>query len=242
MNTPGTALITGGTANLGLAIAHRLAADGWDLILNYAHDGTRARHARQQLERSDVAVRAIRADVTDAAEVARLFREATSAAPVDLLVNNAGAFLAKPFLETSPEEWDRLLAINLLSAVHCCREVLPGMRAHGAGSIVFVSSMHSDRFRATPTTLPYSIAKSGLVAMTKTLAKTEGPYGIRVNAVCPGFIDTDGGQNPSGIEERIPLRRLGRPSEIAAVVGFLASDEASYVTGEILNTHGGALL
>jgi len=242
MNTPGTALITGGTANLGLAIAQRLAADGWSLILNYAHDAARAARAKQQLEGANATVRIARADVTDAGEVARLFREAAGAAPIDLLISNVGGFLAKPFLETSPKDWDGLLAVNLLSAVYCCREALPGMRARGTGSIIFVASMHADRFRATPNTLPYSVAKSGLVAMTKTLAKTEGPYGIRVNAICPGFIDTEGGQNPSGVEERIPLRRLGRPSEVAAVVGFLASNEAAYVTGEVINTHGGALL
>ena len=242
MDTPGTALITGGTANLGLAIAQRLSADGWDLILNYAHDGTRAARARQHLEDANATVRVVRADVTDAGEVTRLFREAAGAGPIDLLISNVGGFLSKPFLETSPEEWDTLLAMNLLSAVYCCREALPAMRARRKGSIVFVSSMHADRFRATPNTLPYTVAKSGLVAMTRTLARTEGPYGIRVNAVCPGFIDTEGGQNPSGVEERIPLRRLGRPSEVAAVVGFLASNEAAYVTGEVINTHGGALL
>ena len=236
------ALITGGTANLGLAIAQRFAADGYDLVLNYTHNAIRAEGIRPLLEGSGVSVRLVRADVTQPEDVSRLFHEAAAGGSIDVLVNNVGGFLFKPFLDTSLGEWEQVLSSNLTSAMLCCREVLPGMRDRGSGSIVNIASMHAERLRATPNTLPYAIAKSGVVALTKTLAKTEGPYGIRVNTVCPGFLDTEDSHNPPGAESRIPLRRFGRPEEIAAIVAFLASDDASYVTGAVLNAHGGALL
>ncbi|MBU0595647.1 SDR family oxidoreductase [Candidatus Bipolaricaulota bacterium] len=236
------ALITGSTTNLGLAIAKRLAADGFEVVLNYAEDTERARAALSLVQESCPSAQLIRADVTKAPDVSRLFRKASADGPIDVLINNVGRFLFKPFLETTQTEWDDILASNLLSAVLCCREVLPTMRGRGTGSIVNIGSMHADAIRATPNTLPYAIAKSGVVALTKSLAKTEGPHGIRVNAVCPGYVDTESGQNPAGIEDRIPLRRLARSEEIAAAVAFLASDEAAYVSGAILNAHGGALL
>ena len=107
--------------------------------------------------------------------------------------------------------------------------------------IINVASMHAERQRAVPNTLPYTAAKAGVALLTKTLAKTEGPYGIRVNAISPGFVDTGVNLPPDGASA-IPLRRMARPEEIAAVVSFLASDEASYITGSVFDIHGGALL
>jgi len=242
MATAKRALVSGSTRNLGLAIAHRLASDGFDVILNHSSETEHAEAARSLVREVNPAVRLIRADVTKAADVSRLFREASAGGPMDVLVNNVGRFLFKPFLETTQQEWSEVLASNLLSTVLCCQEVLPAMRERRTGCIVNIASMHADTIRATPNTLPYAIGKSGVVALTKTLAKSEGSYGIRVNAVAPGFVETEGGHNPAGIADRIPLRRLARPSEIAAVVAFLVSAEASYVTGAILNAHGGALL
>lgn len=236
------ALITGSTRNLGLAIAQRLATDGLHVILNYARDTERAETALSLLQAEFPPTRLIHADVTSAADVSRLFREASEDGPIDVLINNMGRFQSKPFLETSQKEWDEMLATNLMSAVLCCREALPAMRKRGSGTIVNIASLHADVLRATPNTLPYAIGKSGVVALTKTLAKTEGPHGIRVNAVCPGFVSTEGGHNPPGITARIPLRRLAQPEEIAAAVAFLVSDEAGYVSGAVLNAHGGALL
>jgi 3-oxoacyl-[acyl-carrier protein] reductase len=236
------ALVTGSTSNLGLAIALRLAADGFDVILNHVEDTDRARAALSLLRKSCPSARLVRADVTNPTDVSRLFRDASSDGPIDILINNVGRFLFKPFLETTHTEWGEILASNLMSAILCCHEALAAMRERGTGCIVNVASMHADAIRATPNTLPYAIAKSGVVALTKTLAKTEGPHGIRVNAVCPGFVETEDGHNPVGIAERIPLRRLAQPDEIAAVVAFLVSDEAAYVSGAVLNAHGGALL
>ncbi len=234
-------LITGSTRNIGLAIAVRLARDGYAPILNHAHDEERARSALEEVRSVCPEAELIRADVTVERDVVRLIEAATAGGPLDLLVNNAGGFLVKPFLETSLDEWNRILAANLTSAFLCCRAVLPGMRAQGHGGIVNIASMHAERTRAVPNTLPYTVAKAGIVLLTKTLAKTEGPYGIRVNAVSPGFVDT-GANLPPNAMARVPLGRIARPDEIAAAVSFLASDEASHITGSVLGVHGGALL
>ena len=116
------------------------------------------------------------------------------------------------------------------------------MRSRHWGHIINIAWMHAGALRAAPNTLPYAISKGGIALLTKTLAKSEGEYGIRVNAVCPGFIATEGGHLPDNAVDHIPLARLGEPKEIASAVAFLASDRATYITGAILDVHGGALL
>jgi len=238
---PRRALITGSTRNIGLAVADRLARDGYAPILNYAHDARRAAAALEALRSICAEAEMIRADVTREDDVTRMIEEAEATGPIDLLVNNVGGFLFKPFLETSLAEWNDTLAGNVTSAFLCCRAVLPRMRARGSGAIVNVAALHAERPRAVPNTLPYAIAKAGVALLTRTLAKTEGPYGIRVNAVSPGYVDT-GANLPPNVESRLPLGRIARPEEIAAAVSFLASEEAAYITGAILDVHGGALL
>jgi len=235
------ALITGSSRNIGLAIALRLAADGFVPILNYAHDDRQANEALAAVRAVRPEAICIRADVTHASDVERMAERAAELGAIDVLVNNVGAFTWRPVLETSPQEWDRILSANLTSAFLCCRAILPAMRARRRGAIVNVASMHADRPRATPNTLPYAIAKAGVARLTRTLAETEGPYGVRVNAVSPGFVRT-GANLPHDAPSKVPLGRIAEPDEIAAVVSFLASDDASYVTGAILDVHGGALL
>jgi 3-oxoacyl-[acyl-carrier protein] reductase len=235
------ALITGSTRNIGFAIAERLAQDGFTPILNYAADPEQASRALTALRALCPATELIRADVTQERDVVRMIREATTNGPIDLLVNNVGTFLLKPFLDTSLDEWNRVLAQNLTSAFLCCREILPSMRQRRRGTIIHIASMHAENRRAVPNTLPYAIAKAGIAALTRTLAKTEGPWGIRVNAVSPGFVDT-GANLPCNATSRVPLGRIAQVEEIAAAVSFLASEEAAYITGSILDVHGGALL
>ncbi len=241
MTTPQRALITGSTRNIGLAIAERLARDGYAPILNHVHDAEQAAGALKSLRALCPRAELIQADVTRESDVERLIEKATSNGPIDLLVNNAGAFLLKPFLETSLAEWNAILASNLTGAFLCCREILPTMRLRGQGRIINIASMNAERQRAVPNMLPYAIAKAGVVLLTKTLAKTEGPYGIRVNAISPGFVDTEANLPPNAAST-VPLGRIARPEEIAAAVSFLASDDASYITGSVLDVHGGALL
>ena len=241
MTAPRRALITGSTRDIGLAIAERLAQDGYAPILNHAHDAEQAADALESLRALCPQAELIRADVTRESDVERMIEEATSNGPVDLLVNNVGAFLLKPFLETSLDEWNSILASNLASTFLCCRGILPMMRMRGQGQIINIASMNAAQQRAVPNTLPYAIAKAGVTLLTKTLAKTEGPYGIRVNAVSPGFVDT-GANLPPNAASKVPLGRIARPEEIAFAVSFLASDEAAYFTGSVLDVHGGALL
>ncbi|MDD5219656.1 MAG: SDR family oxidoreductase, partial [Candidatus Bipolaricaulis sp.] len=187
-----------------------------------------------------IAVRAVRTDVTEDGDVRRLLDDVRNVeGRLDLLVNNVGDFLWKPWAETTLAEWNDTLRSNLTSAFLCAKTSLPLLRERG-GQIISVASMHADVLRAVPNTLPYAIAKTGLVVLTKSAAKSEARYGIRVNAVCPGFVSS--GAAPEVDPNSIPCGRLATPSEIAHVVRFLATEEASYVTGAVINVHGGALL
>ncbi|MBE0635710.1 SDR family oxidoreductase [Candidatus Bipolaricaulota bacterium] len=240
MSTP-HALITGSTRGIGLAIASQLARSGYVPILNYVHDDERANHALAHLQHICTGTRLIQADVATESGVQSLFERAREYGPIEVLVNNVGKFLFKPFLETSLDEWSDILDSNLTSTVLCCKQVLPFMRAQHKGHIINIAAMHASDVRARPNTLPYAIAKSGVIHLTQTLAKTEAPYGIRVNAVCPGFIAGGDHTNPDDVA-KIPLGRLGQPQDIAAVIRFLVSEESAYMTGAILEIHGGALL
>jgi len=232
------ALITGSTRGIGFSIARKLVLSGYKVILNYVHDEKRAKKASSELRKLSSNVSVIRADVTDEEEVRRLIKAAD---PVGLLVNNLGDFLFKPLLETKKVEWDSIIASNLTSAFLCCREAIPSMRARKSGLIINIASMNAGIVRPTPNTLPYAIANAGIIRLTKTLAQTEGRFGIRVNAVCPGFVESSD-HTPPDVTRMIPLRRLATADEIAEAVLFLASDRASYITGAVLDVHGGALL
>jgi len=249
MTSPRTALVTGSTRGIGRAIALRLARDGVVVVLNHARAGSAAEEAIAAVRAAGGRAHAVRADVTDAAECARLVREATAAAgPIELLVNNVGPFLERPLGETSDAEWRLMIDGNLGSAFWCARAVLPGMRAAGGGVIVNVGALNAEVSPGMTHDAPaYSLAKSALMMMTRSLARTEGPHGIRVNAVGPGFIETEAyaGWNPdeqARWRSQIPLGRFGRPDEVAEAVAFLASSRAAYISGAILPVHGGLWL
>jgi 3-oxoacyl-[acyl-carrier protein] reductase len=249
MTSPRTALVTGSTRGIGRAIALRLARDGVVVVLNHARAGSAAEEAIAAVRAAGGRAHAVRADVTDAAECARLVREATAAAgPIDLLVNNVGPFLERPLGETSDAEWRLMIDGNLGSAFWCARAVLPGMRAAGGGVIVNVGALNAEVSPGMTHDAPaYSLAKSALMVMTRSLARTEGPHGIRVNAVGPGFIETEAyaGWDPdeqARWRSQIPLGRFGRPDEVAEAVAFLASSRAAYISGAILPVHGGLWL
>ncbi|HET8945648.1 MAG TPA: SDR family NAD(P)-dependent oxidoreductase [Candidatus Polarisedimenticolia bacterium] len=243
-----TALVTGSTRGIGRAIAVRLARDGYVVVLNHASDNG-ARAALEEIRAAGGVAHAVRADVSEPDECRRLVRAAQSAVgPLDVLVNNAGPWLERPFGETSDADWRLMLDGNLGSAFWCSRETLPSMRERRRGVIVNIGALNAEVSPGMTHDAPaYFVAKTGLMMMTRTLARTEGAHGIRVNAVSPGFIETEAYATWSSDEaERwrslIPLGRFGRPEDVAEAVSFLVSDKAAYVSGAILTVHGGLWL
>ncbi|GAS92592.1 SDR family NAD(P)-dependent oxidoreductase [Mycolicibacterium brisbanense] len=227
------AVVTGGGSGIGAAIVARLRADGLNVAI-------------LDLQPSDDEFAHV-ADVTDRAAVdAALNAVRTQLGPISVLVNAAGLDCFKRFTEVSFERWQRVVDVNLNGVFHCIQAVLPEMIDAGWGRIVNISS--SSTHSGAPYMAPYVAAKSAVNGLTKTLALEYGPAGITVNAVPPGFIDTpmlraaaDKGYL-GDIEKTIeatPVRRIGRPEDIAAACAFLVSEEAGYITGQILGVNGG---
>jgi 2-hydroxycyclohexanecarboxyl-CoA dehydrogenase len=239
------AIVTGAARGIGNAIAARLCAAGMGVALcDVDADAVRAAAAR--LAAGGGRTLAVPLDVSDGAAVRAAVADVTAElGPVDVLVNNAGIDEIGPFLESREESWDRLIAVNLKGTLLCSRAVLDGMIERGDGRIV---NLGSDAGRVGSTgEAVYSATKGGVIAFTKTLAREVAKHGIRVNCVCPGPTDTAllaqvGAYSQKlyeGLARAIPLRRLGEPDEIAAVVAFLVSDDARYVTGQTLSVNGG---
>jgi 2-hydroxycyclohexanecarboxyl-CoA dehydrogenase len=227
-----TALVTGGASGIGKAIAARLAADGH-------HVAT----IDLQASATDFA---FTADVTDRAQVdAALDKIRTQLGPISILVNAAGLDGFSRFTDISFDDWQRVINVNLHGVFHCCQAVIPEMADAGWGRIVNISSSstHSGVARMTH----YVAAKSAVNGLTKSLALEYGPSGITVNAIPPGFIDTPmlraaeerGDTNFERALAMTPVRRAGRPEDIAAACAFLVSEEAGYITGQILGVNGG---
>ncbi len=229
-----TALITGSTRGIGAAIASRLARDGYEVIVNGRDEASVKRKA------TEIGGRALAFDVSDPRAVAEAIKPLNSLA---VLVNNAGyedefAY----FIDTTPERWHRMLAVNLLGAMSCVHAALPGMQRERQGRIVTVGS-EAGRI-GSHGNAAYAAAKGGVIAFTKSIARENARYGITCNHVAPGPIDTPQlHERPRQSIETITgmtlLKRVGTADEVAAAVAFLASEEASYITGETLGVSGG---
>jgi 2-hydroxycyclohexanecarboxyl-CoA dehydrogenase len=234
-----SALVTGGAQGIGAAIARRLAAEGARVVIGDVNEEGAASVA------GEIGAEAARLDVTDAAAAAALVE---TSGPFEILVNNAGTDDFAFFTEMTPERWQRIVAINLEGVFACTHAVLPGMQSAGYGRIVSIAS-EAGRVGSKGSAV-YSAAKGGVVAFMKTIARENGRYGITANSIAPGPIETPllmgatelgeiGEQIIETMKSQTQLRRLGQPEEVAAAVAFLASDDASYVTGETLGVSGG---
>jgi 2-hydroxycyclohexanecarboxyl-CoA dehydrogenase len=229
-----TALVTGSTKGIGAAVADRLARDGYEVVVNGRN--------RESVERKadELGGRPLVFDVSDSRAVLESIAQLE---PLDVLVNNAGyedefAY----FTDTTPERWRRMLAVNLESVMACVHAALPGMQRERRGRIVNVGS-EGGRIGSVGNAA-YAAAKGGVIAFTKSIARENARYGITCNHVAPGPIDTPQlhERSPESIEaikNMTLLRRVGTPDEVAATVAFLASEEASYITGETLGVSGG---
>jgi 2-hydroxycyclohexanecarboxyl-CoA dehydrogenase len=243
-----TVVVTGGGGGIGGATCRRFAREGAKVAV-YDMNLEAAEKVASGIRDEDGQAQAFRCDITDRASVDKAV-EATQQGlgPIDVLVNNAGWDVFKPFTKTEPAQWDKLIAINLTGALHMHHAVLPGMAARKAGRIVNIAS-DAARVGSSGEAV-YAACKGGLVAFSKTIAREHARHGITVNVVCPGPTDTalfadykEGAGNPEKLMEAftrsIPLGRIGQPDDLPGAILFFASDDARFVTGQVLSVSGG---
>lgn len=243
------ALVTGASSGIGRATAQALAENGARVAINFLRNNEGAEAARLQITNEGGNAIAVRADVTRASDVRALVDQTVAElGPIDILVNNAGSLVERlKILELTEERWDEVIDLNLKSAFLCSQAVAASMMERKTGVIVNVSSI-AGRNGGALGSIHYSAAKGGLITFTKGLAKELAPFGVRVNAVSPGVVDTPYHEQFSSPEMMktyagmIPMGRVGTPAEVGKVICFLASQAASYLAGETIEINGGMFM
>jgi 2-hydroxycyclohexanecarboxyl-CoA dehydrogenase len=243
-----TVIVTGGGGGIGGATCHRMAQEGAKVAV-FDMNLEAAQKVADAITAAGGHAAAFKCDITDRAAVdAAVAATEAQLGPIDVLVNNAGWDVFKPFTKTTPDQWERLIAINLTGALHMHHAVLPGMAARKSGRIVNISS-DAARVGSSGEAV-YAACKGGLVAFSKTIAREHARHGITVNVVCPGPTDTalfadykEGAGNPEKLMEAftraIPLGRIGQPQDLPGAIAFFASDDAAFITGQVLSVSGG---
>ena len=237
------AVVTGASRGIGSAIAEKLGSDGFHVIVNYLSNEAKAQDVVKKIEAAGGSAEAMRFDVSLDAEVTEAFAQiAKKGMPLSVLVNNAGISEDGLILRLKKESLDRTLQTNLVSAILCSREAARLMMKQRKGSIIQISSVVGEMGNAGQ--VAYAAAKSGMIGVTKSLAKEIASRQIRVNAVTPGYIETDmtdalTDAQKTAIVDNIPLGSLGKGSDIAELVAFLASPASRYITGQVIGVNGG---
>lgn len=238
------AVITGASRGIGKAIAQELASMGASVVVNYANSSQAAEELVSEITAAGGNAVALQADVSSSEEVDNLFKTVLEKFnKIDILVNNAGITRDTLLLRMKPEDWQAVINLNLTGVFLCTRAVSKGMLKKRSGRIINIASVAGQM--GNPGQANYSAAKAGVIGLTKTLAKEFASRGITVNAVSPGFIETDMTSELKSEEilKAIPLGRYGKPEEIAGMVRFLAADTAAaYITGQVFNVDGGMVM
>ncbi|HSZ41110.1 MAG TPA: 3-oxoacyl-[acyl-carrier-protein] reductase [Trebonia sp.] len=237
------ALISGGSRGIGRASALRLARDGFDISFCYRSAEGAADEVAKEIAALGRRVLPVQADVSRASQTrAWVARTEQELGPVDVVVASAGITRDRPLVLMTDEDWEDVMRTNVGGVFHLCRAAVHGMMKRRSGAILTISSVAG--VYGNPAQSNYASAKAGIIGFTRSLAKEVGRYGIRANAVAPGLISTDmtgelSEKVLSRLTEAIALRRFGRPEEVADLVAFLASDSATYITGSVIEIHGG---
>ena len=237
------ALITGASGGIGKAAALRLAADGFDIAACWYSDETGAKQLGEELEKLGTKFRLYQADVADFSRMKNVFADAVGYfGNVSVLVNNAGIAQQKLFTDISEEEFDRICAVNFKSVYNCCKLAVPDMVNRKSGKIINVSSMWGICGASCETV--YSATKAAVIGFTKALGKELAPSNVQVNCIAPGAIDTKmnsilSEEDKAAFAEEIPAGRFGTPEEIAGIISFLASNDSSYITAQVITADGG---
>lgn len=240
------AVVTGASRGIGRAIAEALAAEGATVIAIYRGSRDAALEIEKLALERGQRIFARQADVADSAQVTSIFESLEKElGQVDILVNNAGVIHDDLFIRLEEKDWDKVLDTNLSGTMRCCHKVAFPMMRRRSGRIINISSVAAEFVNAGQTN--YAASKGAINSFTKALAMELAPRGVTVNAIAPGFIETDMSapvRNKAGekLKDFIPLRRFGQPSDIAKLAVFLASDEASYITGQVITVDGGLSL
>lgn len=238
-----TAIVTGASRGIGKAIALKLAEQGANLVVNYVNNKDEAEKLVKELEAQGTKALAIQADISDFSQAKNLISKAKEElGTIDILVNNAGITRDGLIMRMTEEDFDRVIEVNLKGVFNCTRHTVPIMVKQRSGRIINITSVAG--VLGNPGQANYSAAKAGIIGMTKTLAKEIGSRGITVNAIAPGFIETDmtaelTDKVKETIKDQTALGKLGRPENIADAVAFLAGSTGEYITGQVLSVDGG---
>lgn len=241
-----TVLITGASKGIGAATAIRFAEKGYNVVMNYNKSVQSALILQKSLSESGFSVIAYQANVRNRIDVDLMVKETVARfGGIDILINNAGVSNQSLFTDLSEIEWSEIMDVNLNGVFNCTQAVLPHMIAKKSGCIINISSMWGQVGASCE--VAYSAAKAGVIGMTKALAKEVGPSGIRVNCIAPGLIETGMNQeltleDVAALVEDTPVGRIGSADDVASAALFLASDDSSFITGQVLGVNGGLVI